>query len=437
MLVYSYLRSEVLFPEERQGNLSEIYFIYYLISFVGIIFWGVIFRLRDEIKLNITMVTISLLVGLYLVEITISMYVPNTFENQQELRALEMGVEYDSRTKSQIYYELNNKGMDVVLSIHPSDHFSESNGVPGIEPLFPLGGISNKTTVYCNESGKYMIFSSDRYGFNNPDWEHDTPAEWVLIGDSYVQGACVGPGEDIAGQIRKIFNLSIVNLGIGGNGPLTEFATLREYGGSIKPKVVIWGYVENDLMDNLSREKNSPLLMNYLNSEFDQNLVHRQTEIDDRLNKYIKVEERRIRGVEKSLNILKKTTVLRLGNIRKLIGFNKAGLNKSSSINVDPLFKEILVKSRDLVSSWGGQLYFVYFPSFPKSKSDWQNYHFNKHDEVIKVVKSINLPIIDLSSELFSKHPDPLSLLPLRGHGHYNAKGYSEVAKTIVSRVVK
>ena len=100
-------------------------------------------------------------------------------------------------------------------------------------------------------------------------------------------------------------------------------------------------------------------------------------------------------------------------------------------------FKEILVKSRDLVSSWGGQLYFVYFPSFQKSKSDWQDYHLNKHDEVIKVVKSINLPIIDLSSELFSKHPDPLSLFPLRGSGHYNAKGYSEVARTIVSRVGK
>jgi hypothetical protein len=99
MIVYSYLRSEVFSPEEHQGNLSEIYFVYYLIGFSGIIFWGVILRLRDEIKLNITMVTISLIVGLYLVEITMSMYVPNTLKKQQELAALEMGVEYASRTK--------------------------------------------------------------------------------------------------------------------------------------------------------------------------------------------------------------------------------------------------------------------------------------------------------------------------------------------------
>ena len=60
-----------------------------------------------------------------------------------------------------------------------------------------------------------------------------------------------------------------------------------------------------------------------------------------------------------------------------------------------------------------------------------------RHDEVIEVAKSINLPVIDLHAELFSKHSDPLSLLPLRSNGHYNAEGYSEVAKTIVLRVRK
>ncbi len=65
--------------------------------------------------------------------------------------------------------------------------------------------VSNKTTVFCNETGQYTIYPSDRFGFNNPDTEWSSPkVEWVLVGDSFTHGACVRPGEDIGGQIRLI-----------------------------------------------------------------------------------------------------------------------------------------------------------------------------------------------------------------------------------------
>ena len=41
------------------------------------------------------------------------------------------------------------------------------------QELFPLSGLSNSKTIYCNENGYYSIFKSDRHGFNNPDIEWD------------------------------------------------------------------------------------------------------------------------------------------------------------------------------------------------------------------------------------------------------------------------
>jgi len=54
---------------------------------------------------------------------------------------------------------------------------------------------------------------------------------------------------------------------------------------------------------------------------------------------------------------------------------------------------------------------------------------------VLDVVKSLNIPVIDIHNEVFKNHPDPLSLFPFRQMVHYNAEGYSEVAKAIVHGV--
>ena len=56
---------------------------------------------------------------------------------------------------------------------------------------------------------------------------------------------------------------------------------------------------------------------------------------------------------------------------------------------------------------------------------------------MIEVVKGLNIPVIDIHQEVFANHPDPLALFPFRLFGHYNADGYSEVAKAIVTSVNK
>ena len=52
--------------------------------------------------------------------------------------------------------------------------------------------------------------------------------EYLLIGDSYAQGACVNRPNDIASVLRNLTSKP-AHLGQSGNGPLIEYATLREY----------------------------------------------------------------------------------------------------------------------------------------------------------------------------------------------------------------
>ena len=50
--------------------------------------------------------------------------------------------------------------------------------------LLPLSGISKRTTLVCNENGYYSKFESDRFGFNNPDFEWDAEKiDFFLLGD--------------------------------------------------------------------------------------------------------------------------------------------------------------------------------------------------------------------------------------------------------------
>ena len=52
-------------------------------------------------------------------------------------------------------------------------------------------------------------------------------------------------------------------------------------------------------------------------------------------------------------------------------------------------------------------------------------------------MKGLGIPVVDIHQEVFANHPDPLALFPFRLYGHYNAEGYSEVAKAIVDGVKK
>jgi hypothetical protein len=96
-----------------------------------------------------------------------------------------------------------------------------------------------------------------------------------------------------------------------------------------------------------------------------------------------------------------------------------------------------LSTARDRTAAWGGKLYFVYLPHSLRYASERNNNGlFRKRDAVIEIVRKLNIPIVDIHKEVFAKHSDPISLYPLRmTMAHYNAQGYSLIAKAIISGV--
>ena len=162
--------------------------------------------------------------------------------------------------------------------------------------LFPLSGKSNSLTIFCNENGYFSIFDSDRYGFNNPDQEwNSNEIEYLIIGDSFAQGACVNRPYDIGSQLRTLSKKNVLNIGYGGNGPLIEYAALKEYLPK-KVKNVIWLYMNGDMI-NLQNEINNKILIQYLHDdEFTQNLKNKQNQIDKIVEKNIKDENQKAKN---------------------------------------------------------------------------------------------------------------------------------------------
>ncbi|MEK6803053.1 MAG: hypothetical protein AABZ34_10330 [Nitrospirota bacterium] len=155
-------------------------------------------------------------------------------------------------------------------------------------PVAGVAGMAMTTTVFCNESGEYIVYESDEHGFHNPRgiWDR-RPAELLALGDSYTHGVCVPSDKGFVAIIRAQ-HPDTVNLGVNSHGPLTSLAALKESGPILKPKLVLWFYYEgNDLRDLDGWEKNSPLLMKYVASSFSQHLFERQPEIDRALRDYL------------------------------------------------------------------------------------------------------------------------------------------------------
>ena len=101
------------------------------------------------------------------------------------------------------------------------------------------------------------MYDSDRYGFNNPNDQWDVKEiNYLLLGDSFTQGYCVKEPNDIASNLRKLANGSVLNLGQGGTGPLIQYAILREYL-SKKVQNIVWLYFEGNDNADLQTELNN------------------------------------------------------------------------------------------------------------------------------------------------------------------------------------
>ena len=310
------------------------------------------------------------------------------------------------------------------MNIAPKNFFKDENNI------LPLSGVSNIKTITCNENGYYAIYDSDRYGFNNPDGEWDKKnIEYFLIGDSFTDGACVNRPNDIGSILRKLSNKPVLNLGHSGNGPLLEYATLKEF---LNPKVkkVIWNYYEGNDFYNLEQELNNKILSNYLEDvNFKQNLKLRQNEINSLARNKINEFENKI-SVENLLNFMKLTqTRTELNNY---LPKNQKPDNDKSKKKLIKVFKKTLRLAKNFAAQNNSQLYFVYLPEYNRYVTSYDNNNYN----IIKnIINELDIPFIDIDKEVFKKEHNPLQLFPFGlPDSHYNVEGYKKIANMIYEK---
>ena len=244
-----------------------------LISFVFIIF------LKKKIKDFFVTVIATTYFAFLFVNIYLETKIPSSKVNLDKLIE-ELDLDFDTRSKIEVIHDLRKKNINAHPSIYAGLLQIDISGETLLEHnLYPLGGISNVSTVMCNESGSYSIYLSDQFGFNNENNHYKKDNPIMLIGDSMVHGQCVNRGEDIAGYLQSN-GYNAFSFGIASNGPLTELATIKEYASYLKPKIILWFYHPNDIYD-LNREMKIPILKNYLQEDFNQNLLAKQESIDN------------------------------------------------------------------------------------------------------------------------------------------------------------
>jgi hypothetical protein len=289
-----------------------------------------------------------------------------------------------------------------------------------------LGGISKAKTIFCNESGYYAIYQSDRYGFNNPDKEWDSKEiEYLLVGDSFTHGACVNRPHDVASVLRKYSKKNVLNLGQSGNGPLIEYATLREY---LTPNVkkVLWLYTEGNDLIELKNELDNKILNKYLtNQKFKQDLKFRQKQIDKDLTDFVERERERER--ERHTYNAKIVRFIKLTNIRASL---HSPLPPPPPLLLLEL-KIVLQLANELVGSNSGKLYFIYLPSFERYA---QLLKIDFKQEVKNIVIDLGIEFIDIDEEIFKKEKNPLKLFPFEKNNHYTVEGYKKIALKIYEK---
>ena len=390
----------------------------------------------------------TIYVGLLGADVFVFIMTPTPREANRELRLTtwsELGVEFDPRTPLEVVRDVRSEGRLAYPMIGPKFFFSVKDPQDvahsmldlGDREVLPLSALSNVLIVWCNDTGQYLNFVSDRYGFRNDDaiWDQSS-IRIAVLGDSFAKGYCVPSNQSItsriAAQIPAAVNVSVV-----GTGSLLQLAILSEVSLVMKPETVIWLYFEgNDLLD-LRRELKSPLLRKYLSPSFYQHLFEAKGEIDASL---ARLADRRLENPALTDRLSgrerKKFRWVDFLLVRHLrIGIVHAFYGPHVPSHLAPIqsLTDVLEAVKERVEAWNGNIVFVYLPGAGRFRSNGDSKPpFSMRDEILEEVGELGIPTLDLS-RVFAAELDPIGLYTLAGHGHYTSQGYKLVSDEILA----
>ena len=446
LLVYIFYKSEIVYS----GDKRDYYEVYYFIS-ISLLIFSVYFNFIKD-KSNIIIILISIFIAIYITELYLTLKPINSdyekINEKSEILKKKTGKIYEKRHLYDYFNDLKIKDKKLAVIIPPTYHLKNRH-----INIYPLSGISNSKTIFCNENGYYSNYYSDRYGFNNPDKVWNSPnTDYLLLGDSFVHGACVNKPNDIASILRNLSNKKVINLSYSSNGPLINYSTFREYM-PLNIKKVIWFYYEGNDKSDLNSELKNQILIKYLeNLNFDQKLSSRQKDIDNLGREIIQKElanhrkkkakhqdKYKIKGKKIKFDYIK---FVKLNLIRSKLNYYlpkkykpkiEIGQPDEFEKKIPKQYVEILSLMEEASLEKNFRFYFVYLPEYNRYKK--KSYTDESRINMINILKKLNIDFIDLHEEVFKKEENPLELFPFEMYGHYNIKGYQKITKKIYEMI--
>jgi hypothetical protein len=346
------------------------------------------------------------------------------------------GIDFDARTRLEVLDDLAREGRSAWPGVKPAGVIAWGWPMRAAgRAVVPLGGLARALTVYCNESGEWISFESDEHGFRNPPGLHAAPLDVAILGDSFAQGYCVGDRDEVAARVRERRPRAL-NLGVDGNGPLLELATLREFAAPLEPRAVVWLFHPETDPEDLAWEASLPALRAYLEPGHRLDLRASQVEIDAQLRAHLERERRgRDRPPGEGAQPLRalwrldalRARAARLAATREPDPLEVARAGAAARELDEALLRRVLAVARDEVRGWGGELVFVRLAAFEDAQPGAQP----PRARVIELASELGLAAIDLAPR-FAAQRDPARLFPFGLPGHYTAQGYALVAEEIL-----
>ena len=119
----------------------------------------------------------------------------------------------------------------------------------------------------------------------------------------------------------------------------------------------------------------------------------------------------------------------------KVINFMK--LSKIRNFYLPKPQKELIKifeKTQEFAKKNNSELHIVYMPAYQRYKG--LSYSIIKN-QIKNISKELNINLIDIDKEIFSKEKDPFIFFPFGMYGHYTVDAYDKISKKIDSLVSK
>jgi hypothetical protein len=362
-----------------------------------------------------------------------------------ETTAKKAGIAYDGRTRLEVLADLHRKGVIAWPPFYPYLLLNSPLKVGG-EDVLPLGSLANARTVCCNEGGHYLNYTTDEHGFRNPpgSWSN-IPADAAIVGASSAVSECVEESDTLLSLLRARYPRT-VTIGAGGNGPLLELASIREYLPAVKPKIVLWLFGEVHTPEYLEGEEHNKFLLRYLDPAFRQGLFSKQQEIDRAVAQYfdqgIQAEEVRRSLPHRTRDFagLKDTRMLMYDFVNA-----RSSEHKQQSAFDAGLYERALVEGARTVGQWGGTVVVVYWPDSSRYPGGPGYSPENVHQldamrgQILGIAGKNGIPSIDLS------HSFPEEQAAAAGNArffypfpaHFKPAGYHIAARELMNAMAK